>query len=508
MSRRRLRQATVVLASACLPALVAPSAFAASIWTEVPTGTTQNITAIEYQNAARFWFTTAAGAIYKRQGDGTFKQVRAAGGIGLKDIEFSSGGIGLAVGSGGLVLRSTDSGDTWAPVTGIKASARSSSFADCSKPPEDLGDVNAVRFAGDGRAWLFAQGSQIVISQPVNPAQVGAFATWTDANRAGDNTCKVRPSYGEGYADAFFANSDVGYIVANSFSEVFFTANSLASGAAKKAAGAGNGGAEGRRIAGDPTNPSRMWAVNAQPYGRSTTAYTRDGWQTSDSFEIGNDTVRPFPDRGPADVDFAGGTVLAAGDAGLVINSVDGVKFFYNDAEGALATQRWNAVGLASATDGAIGGDNGKLALTTAANSIPAPPAPPVTNPISQTGPPTTTLDQRPAPTFTLTGKGNGASAKISGGKVKVVIKGKIKVPSGVSAKSACSGTVQMTIKKGKTLLTARNAKLGKTCSFTKTVSLAKSKVGSATSLKITVRFQGNSILKPVTKNLTAKIKR
>ncbi len=91
---------------------------------------------------------------------------------------------------------------------------------------------------------------------------------------------------------------------------------------------------------------------------------------------------------------------------------------------------------------------------------------------------------------------------------MKIVVKGKIKVPSGVNAKTACTGTVNMTIKKGKTLLTARNAKLSKKCAFTKTISLSKSKVGSAKRLKITVRFQGNSILKPTTKNLSATIKR
>ena len=67
--------------------------------------------------------------------------------------------------------------------------------------------------------------------------------------------------------------------------------------------------------------------------------------------------------------------------------------------------------------------------------------------------------------------------------------------------------TVQMTIKKGKKLLTARNAKLGKKCTFAKTVTLAKSKVGSVKQLAITVRFQGNSLLKPSTKNLSVKIK-
>ncbi|MDA0179701.1 hypothetical protein OJ997_05305 [Solirubrobacter phytolaccae] len=515
---RQARLAVVALLGACIPAAVAAAPASAAIWTEVPTGTTQNITAVEYQSATRFWFTTAAGAIFKRQADGTFSQVKAPSGIPFNDIEFqTAGNIGFAVGNGGQVWRSTDAGATWNPSGGIVASKASSSFADCTGS-DLLGDVNAIRFAGASRAWLFAQGSQIATSQPIGgPTQVGGPGTWVDGNRdtkgtpqTADDTCKVRPSYGEGYADAFFATPDVGYIVASSFSEVFFTANDLASDAAKKAGGAGNAGSGGRVIAGDPTNPSRMWSVNAAPYGRSTTAYTRDGWQTSDWFEIGNDAVREFPSSGPADVDYAGGTVLAAGDAGLVLNSTDGVTFFYNDAAGALATQRWNAVGLASATDGAIAGDNGKLAITTAANSLPLPPAAPVPTPITTPGTqtPTKPLDQRPLPTFTLTGAGNGASAKVSGGKVKVVIKGKIKVPAGVSTKTACTGTVQMTIKKGKKLLTARNAKLSKSCSFTKTVSLSKSKVGSAKQLAITVRFQGNAAIKPVTKNLTAKIKR
>ena len=87
----------------------------------------------------------------------------------------------------------------------------------------DLADVNSVRFASDTRVWLFAEGSQIVTSQQLNPALVGASAAaFTDANRdtkgtAGnldDDTCKINPAYSEGIADAFFATPDVGYIVA------------------------------------------------------------------------------------------------------------------------------------------------------------------------------------------------------------------------------------------------------------------------------------------------------
>src|SRR3954451_22949754 len=138
---RQARLAVAALVCACAPAAVAASPASAAIWTEIPSGTTQNITAIEYQSASRFWFTTAAGAIFKRQPNGTFAQVRAAGSVPLNDIEFQSGGqIGMAVGNGGLVLRSVNGGDTWTAVTGVKASAPSSTFATC-KTAEDLGNL-------------------------------------------------------------------------------------------------------------------------------------------------------------------------------------------------------------------------------------------------------------------------------------------------------------------------------------------------------------------------------
>ena len=94
------RQAGLAVAALVGACFAAAPASAASIWTEVPSGTDQNITAIEYQSASRFWFTTAAGAIFKRQANGSFAQVRAAGGVPLNDIEFNSGGVGFAVGRG------------------------------------------------------------------------------------------------------------------------------------------------------------------------------------------------------------------------------------------------------------------------------------------------------------------------------------------------------------------------------------------------------------------------
>ncbi len=123
----------------------------------------------------------------------------------------------------------------------------------------------------------------------------------------------------------------------------------------------------------------------------------------SNTFKIANDSARTF--ALPYDVDFAGGTVLAAGDAGMVLNSIDGANFFYNDADGALATTAWRAAGLASATAGAIGGVGGKLAVTSAANSVPDLVAPTGTISVNPTP-----VSAGRATTFTLNAADEGGS--------------------------------------------------------------------------------------------------
>jgi hypothetical protein len=495
----RLALAAAVLAVAAPPA-------SASVWTEIPSGTTANITAIEYQSASRFWFTTAGGAIFTRQPDGSFKQTRAPGGVALNDIEFQAGGqIGLAVGDGGLVLRSTDAGATWtAPLIPNATNSSCKGYA-------PIGDINAVRFAGNNDAWIFGAGQGLLRSTPLDAALVGT--QWKEANRddkgtqsVGDDTCRALAYSDAGFADAFFAGPNVGYIVEGQYSKVFYTTNGLTSAAVEKAADAGNGGTTGRVVAGDPENPNRMWSVDGQPFGRSTTAYTRDGFATNHSFEIGNPGFREFPLVGPADVDYAGGTVLAAGDAGLILTSVDGVTFFYGSADGALATWRWNAVGLASGTDGAVGGDGGRLIVTGAANTVPVAPVPtPIGTPTpTPIGTPTPTpvapkpVDTRPLPSV----QGAKGTVRVAGGKVKVTVRGKL------GAASGCTGSVFLTVKKGKTLLTARSAPLKKQCTFAKTISLSRRKVGKAKKLVVTVRFAGNNVLKPTTRNVTIRMKR
>ena len=570
----------------------------AGIWSEIPSGTTSEITAIEYQSDTRFWFTTASGEIWKRKPDlSGFEKVHGPSSIPFNDIEFQQGGdVGFAVGNSGVVLRSTTAGSngSWASVNPVTADAAPvnpnnipvSIVGDGSnnkcRVEVYLADVHFVRFAGNGRVWIGGDERQIATSQPVDPATVGAIGTWKDANRkspaapAGESNCLIEQ--GDGFADMFItANPDAFFIATGTGDQVAFSSNNLLTTAQTKPAEAANGLVLNGTMAGDPANPSRLWTVSGAPYGNSTAQYTEDGYQTSHWFDVLNDSAFPFPSSGGAyDVDFAGGTVLSAGNAGYILHSINGREFFANPADGVLATQDWRSVGLASATQGAVGGTGGKLVVTTAANVTPdivkptgtiAGPSSAVTgqpvtftlnaadtggsglNPASyawtvaglpsQGGNPVTftfpsagsftvkvtfadnagnsetatafiSVSAPQSPTFVLTGPGNSSTAKIIGTRVRVRMRGTIKPPAGVSVAAACTGKVRLIIKrKRKTLVKTRAALKIKngSCRFGKTVFIKRSRLRGASTLRLKVRFPGNSVLKAgqTTKTLVVK---
>lgn len=356
----------VVFLLAAVAALAGPRAASAVTWTEVPSGTTEEITAIEYQGADRFWFTTGNGKIFRRVG-GAFGQVASVPGVVLRDIQFQEGGdVGFAVGTNGTVLRSANAGATWSPVGGI-VGGRQLDVNNCTGVNQALGDIDSVRFAGPARVWLMAGGSQLFRTvDGANATNVGAAAGgWTWINDDGA-TCRVPTDTDDAFP---VPGSDSVYFVGRSFGNIHFSSNALASAASEKAADAGNGFTSLRRMAGDPGNPNRMWAVTSSGEGGSYYARTDDGWSTSDGWSIGN------PDRGSLtrgeDVDAAGGTVVAAGSAGMIVVSVDGTTFYFDPAGGPLATNAWRAVGVAGAADAAVGGVGGRLIVASNANVIP-----------------------------------------------------------------------------------------------------------------------------------------
>jgi len=388
------------LGTLALGAAAAPAS--AGIWTEVPSGTTEDITAIEYQGADRFWFTTGNGKIFKRIG-GTFTPVETGVATVFRDIEFQPGGnVGLAVGTDGAVYRSTNAGTTWDPISVVVAS-HPTNANDCNEAAQTIGDIESVRFnsAGD-RAWLAAGGSQIALSTGT-AVTVGSGGTWTDANRSG-TACKIDMDIDDSFPVPGGASV---YFVSKYFGTVFTTTNNLATTAAQEAGDAGNGFEQTRRLAGDPANPGRQWSVAPNGGGGAYYGRTETGWSGDEDWAIGN------PDAGSLDVafdvDYAGGTVLAAGSAGMILHATDGRNFFFDDATGLI--EDWRAVSLADGANGAVGGRNGKLVVTTQANVLPD-----IAKPTGTIAGPTTAPAGTPV-TFTLNAADTGGSG-LNGGSL------------------------------------------------------------------------------------------
>ncbi|MEY2515406.1 MAG: hypothetical protein QOJ89_2764, partial [bacterium] len=92
--------------------------------------------------------------------------------------------------------------------------------------------------------------------------------------------------------------------------------------------------------------------------------------------------------------------------------------------------------------------------------------------------------------------------------KVIVKISGSISLPAGVTKSAAvCSGSVKVSIRRGTTAIASKTAKVGTTCAFKLTTSIARSKVASATKLPVTYKFSGNSRLKPLKRVVSLKVK-
>ena len=65
------------------------------------------------------------------------------------------------------------------------------------------------------------------------------------------------------------------------------------------------------------------------------------------------------------DIGYAGGTVLARRQrAGRSSHSIDGLNFFYHGADAPPTGRDWDAVDLADAAEGAVGGTGGALVIT------------------------------------------------------------------------------------------------------------------------------------------------
>jgi fermentation-respiration switch protein FrsA (DUF1100 family) len=116
-----------------------------------------------------------------------------------------------------------------------------------------------------------------------------------------------------------------------------------------------------------------------------------------------------------------------------------------------------------------------------------------------------------PTPTPPTVKKQPGLTAKAKPDRdkkkpFKFTVKGKLKLPSGVSKAAGCKGKVAITGKKGKkTLVKKKKTSVKSDCTYKANVKLNKKKAGKKGKVKFTVKFGGNSVLKTKTVKTSAK---
>ena len=109
----------------------------------------------------------------------------------------------------------------------------------------------------------------------------------------------------------------------------------------------------------------------------------------------------------------------------------------------------------------------------------------------------------QPQPLFSSSGVANR-----KGSKFVVKLKGKIVLPGGVDAAHGCSGTVKVTIRRGKKRIASRSVKLRPNCAYRVKFSVKARKVKRAKRLKARSAFSGNAALAAVTRKASVKVRR
>jgi len=365
---KQLGRLAAILAGLLL-ATAAPAG-AATIWTPVASGTTQDITAIDYQSDAAAWFATSNGQIFYANGGG-FTLGGSFPGNSFDDVAFQPGGsVGYATTVGGHAYRSTDGGHSWRLVT------LPSVHTACSDPTTvAVPRLNGVVWADANTAYLVggSASTEPVVLKATNAA--AGTPTFSDVNYTG-STCLLGFD-GEYVTDGFAVpgNANALDFITEYFGAVWQSSDGFAS-ALTKTGEMINNFSSVPRLAVDPNNPNRIWAVDhgGGSCGDLCFQYSEAGGAGDTAMTI---VGSPSGIRENLyGVGFAGGTLVAAGDGGEIYTSVDGKNAYLQPADGANATTSWRAVGVADATHALVGGTGGALVKSTSTNAIPDTTAP------------------------------------------------------------------------------------------------------------------------------------
>ena len=364
-----------MLASVCAVVAIGAAQASAATWTQMSTGTTATITSIDYSTGTII-FATSNGGIFKQSGGG-FSQVENDPGVIFNQVRMN-GLLGLAVGNGGVVFRTSNGGDAWTQETGIMADNPG-----CDGGEVALGSVYTIGWASASEAFISAANHQVDRS-------IDGGEHWSRVNN-GPSTCVMN----EDITDIFFvpgASPPKGYFLSQYFGKVFLLQESASFEFSKDVSSLQeslNDFTDLSRLAVDPSNPARQWDVNPEEGSSGDSlafGLTTDGWGSTPGHWNFVNSESTSPAQNAYDVAYAGGTVLADGNNGELLGSTDGTHFYQWNAGGSMTSENWRAVALADGSHAAIGGANGVLAVTADAQNVTPPVVAPITAPIATHG--------------------------------------------------------------------------------------------------------------------------
>ena len=113
-----------------------------------------------------------------------------------------------------------------------------------------------------------------------------------------------------------------------------------------------------------------------------------------------------------------------------------------------------------------------------------------------------------------LSGAATARSASVTpttpSATVPIKVGGKIgiRAPAGVPARKACSGKVKLTLQRGSKTLGRRTVRLNSRCRWSHTFRVSRTKLGSATKLRLKIRFGGNRYARAATLVSTIRLQR
>jgi len=191
---------------------------------------------------------------------------------------------------------------------------------------------------------------------------------WSDVSRRSDGVCFADPGSNSILSDvATLKGTDQVYLVTDSFGARRFSADGFAGPAAERNNSSVNCFDVPSKIAVDQDNPNRNFVV-AKCVSSLAFGFSSDGgvnYDISLEYPNGNSFASLY------DVALAGGTAIAVGDSGVILISPDGLKAYFQPADGGEATTSWRAVDKFDANNAAVVGVGGKLVVSTQASAIP-----------------------------------------------------------------------------------------------------------------------------------------